>query len=138
MQSERQSERRVVAIVDDDPATRKSIERLLQASGYGTATFACAEAFLESGVGDAAIGLVLDVQLEGMSGLDLLRCLQSSPSTPPVVFITGSDDPATRAEAVALGCIDYLQKPFAAGSLTRAIERCAAVLRTPPRSPGCF
>jgi FixJ family two-component response regulator len=126
----------VVAIVDDDPAMRSSIERLLQASGYGTASFACAEAFLESSVGDAAIGLVLDVEFEGMSGLELLRRLRSSRSTLPVVVITGGDHPATRAEAVALGCVDYLHKPFDAGSLTRALERCAAIRMTPPLLPG--
>ena len=55
-------------------------------------------------------------------------------STLPVVVITARDHPATRAEAVALGCIDYLQKPFDAGSLTRAIERCAAI-RLMQRTP---
>jgi len=126
----------VVAIVDDDQAMRTSIERLLQAGGYDTASFASAEAFLDNSVGETAIGLVLDVELEGMSGLELLRRLQSSRSTLPVVVITGRDRPATRARAVALGCIDYLRKPFDADSLTRALERCAAIRGT--RSPGSF
>ena len=68
-----------------------------------------------------------DVQLEGMSGIDLLRHLRSLPSKIPVVVITARDRSATRAEAEALGCVDYLQKPFDAGSLIRAIERCVAI-----------
>jgi FixJ family two-component response regulator len=117
----------VVGIVDDDPATCRSIERLLQASGYATATFASAEAFLDNGVSAVFTGLVVDVQLEGMSGIDLLRHLESLPSTLPVIVITARDRAATRAEAEALGCIDFLQKPFDAGALLRAIERCTAI-----------
>ena len=113
----------VVAIVEDDAAMRKSIERLLQASGYATAAFASAEAFLQSTVVDGAMGLVLDIHLGGMSGLGLRRCLNAAQSKVPVVFITAHDDEATRAEAIALGCVDYLHKPFDASRLTRALER---------------
>ncbi len=113
----------VVAIVEDDAAMRKSIERLLQASGYATAAFASAEAFLQSTVVDGAMGLVLDIHLGGMSGLELRRRLHAAQSKVPVVFITAHDDEATRAEAIALGCVDYLHKPFDASRLTQALER---------------
>lgn len=113
----------VVAIVEDDAAMRKSIERLLQASGYATAAFASAEEFLQSAIVDRATGLVLDIHLGGISGIELRRLLHTARSKVPVVFITAHDDEATRAEAIALGCVDYLQKPFEASRLTDALER---------------
>jgi FixJ family two-component response regulator len=113
----------LVAIVEDDAAMRKSLDRLLQANDYATKTFASAEEFLQSGIVDRAIGLVLDIHLAGMSGIELRRRLLATGSNIPVVFITAFDDEATRSEAVAAGCVDYLQKPFEAIRLTEALER---------------
>ena len=113
----------LVAVVDDDAAMRTSVERLLRASGYTTNAFASAEEFLRSGIVDSAIGLVLDIHLGGMSGLELRRRLLDAGATIPVVFITAFDDEATRREAGALGCADYLQKPFEASRLIGALER---------------
>src|SRR4029450_1644433 len=113
----------MVAIVEDDGAMRKSIERLLRASGYGTVAFASAEAFLASAARRRVTALVLDIHLGGMSGIELRRHLSAMGSTIPVVFITAFDDDATRAEANATGCLDYLLKPFDACRLTQALER---------------
>ena len=113
----------LVAIVEDDAAMRKSLERLLRASGYTTTAFASAEEFLQSAIVGSAIGLVLDIHLGGMSGIELRRHLSDAGSAIPVVFITAFDDSATRAEAIAVGCVDYLQKPFEASRLTSALER---------------
>ncbi len=113
----------VVAIVEDDAAMRKSIERFLRASGYSTIAFASAEEFLQSGVSDRAVGLVLDIHLGGMSGIELRRHLLAAGSKLQVVFITAIDDEATRTEALALGCAGYLQKPFDASRLIGALER---------------
>lgn len=113
----------VVAIVEDDSAMRRSVERLLQAHGYATVSFASAEEFL---VGDApgrAIGLVLDIHLPGMSGIELRRHLSVTNPTIPVVFVTAFDDHTTRADALAAGCVEYLQKPFDAHRLIEALER---------------
>jgi FixJ family two-component response regulator len=115
----------VVAIVEDDAAMRKSIERLLRASGYATVAFGSAEDFLGRAAADSVVALVLDIHLGGMSGIELKRHLAVAGSTIPVVFITAFDDDATRAEAIATGCIDYLQKPFDAGRLTQAVERAS-------------
>jgi len=102
---------------------RRSIERLLRASSYATVAFASAEDFLASAAVDTAMALVLDIHLGGMSGIGLRRHLSAAGSTIPVVFITAFDDDATRAEAIATGCIDYLQKPFDASRLIQALER---------------
>ena len=113
----------LVAIVEDDAPMRKSIERLLHAIGYSTAAFASAEEFVRSGVADDALGLVLDIHLPGMSGIELRRRLWAAGSKLPVVFITAFDDEATRAEALAAGCVDLLHKPFEAHRLTEALQR---------------
>ena len=115
----------VVAIVEDDAAMRRSIERLLRASGYATVAFASAEDFLASAAVDTAMALVLDIHLGGMSGIRLRRHLSASGSTTPVVFITAFDDEATRAEAIATGCVDYLHKPFDSSRLTHALQRAS-------------
>ena len=102
---------------------RRSLDRLLQAHGYATSGFASAEGFLQSGIAESAIGLVLDVHLPGMSGIELRRHLLAAGSKVPVVFMTAFDDEATRAEAIALGCVDYLEKPFETSRLTDALKR---------------
>ena len=117
----------MVAVVEDDVAMRKSIERLLQASGFDTATFACGHDFLNSAAATTASILVLDIHLEGMSGLDLQRCRLASGSKCPVIFITAYDDESTREQALRLGCAAYLLKPFEAHQLTEALQR--ALLR---------
>jgi FixJ family two-component response regulator len=113
----------LVTIVEDDDAMRRSLERLLQASGYATSSFASAEEFLRAGVDDCATGLVLDIHLGGMSGVELCRRLAAAGSTLPVVFITAYDEDSTRRGAGAVGCIDYMQKPFDARRLIDALER---------------
>jgi DNA-binding response OmpR family regulator len=65
----------------------------------------------------------LDIQLGGMSGIDLRRRLAASGSTAPVILMTAFDDEATRQEAVAAGCIAYLHKPFPGRSLIGAIDQ---------------
>lgn len=113
----------MVAVVEDDVAMRKSLERLLQASGFDTATFACGQDFLNSDAATKAKALVLDIHLGGMSGLDLRRRLLSSGSKCPVIFITAHDDEVTREQALRLGCAAYLLKPFEAHQLTEALKR---------------
>ena len=113
----------MVAVVEDDVAMRRSIERLLQANGFDTATFARGHEFLNSDAATTASILVLDVHLDGMSGLDLQRRRLAAGSTCPVVFITAYDEEATRKEALGLGCVAYLLKPFEAHQLTEALKR---------------
>ncbi len=112
-----------IAIVEDDPAMRKSLERLLQANGYETLAFASAEEFLQSAIVDGAIGLVLDINLGGVSGIELRRRMVAANSALPVVFITAYDDEVTRRKALAVGCVDYLQKPFDSNRLIESLER---------------
>ena len=115
-----------VAVVDDDPGMLKGVERLLNAHGFGTAVFTSAEDFLDRGHQCKLNCLVLDVNLGGMSGIELRRELQASGSPLPVVFLTGVDDPATRTAAARAGCVAFLCKPFAGNLLIEAIEKATA------------
>ena len=117
-----QTGRATVAVVEDDIAMRKSIERLLQASGFGTATFACGHDFLRSDAATTASVLVLDIHLGGMSGLEVQRQRLAAGSKCPVVFITAYDDEDTREQALRLGCTAYLHKPFEAQQLIEALQ----------------
>jgi FixJ family two-component response regulator len=94
----------------------------LRASGFDTEAFPSAEALLDCSTRREPACFLLDIQLGGMSGIDLRRRLAALGSTVPVIFMTAFDDDATRQEAVATGCIAYLQKPFPARSLIGAID----------------
>jgi FixJ family two-component response regulator len=119
--------RKVVAVVDDDPAMLKAIERLLNAKGFDVEVFSSAEAFLDNAATSVAGCLVLDIHLDGMSGIELRRRLAASGSRLPVIFMTAVNEEATRKEAVAAGCIAYLRKPFPAHLLIEAIDKGAGL-----------
>jgi FixJ family two-component response regulator len=115
-----------VAVVEDDPSMRRSIERLLNAHGYQTQGYASAETFLESDFVGKIGCLVLDIHLGNMSGIQLRSRLRDSGFILPVIFITAVDDEALEAEALNAGCVAYLHKPFAAKFLLSAIDKALA------------
>ena len=116
----------MVAVVDNDPAMLKALNRLLSAYGHHVETFTSAEAFLNSSSARDAACLVLDIHLDGMSGLELQRMLSDAGSSIPVIFMTGFDTPASKEEALQAGCIEYLRKPFESSALINAIRKAAA------------
>lgn len=99
-----------VAVVDDDESIRRSFSRLLRMAGFQAVSYASAEAFLEDTKRPRFDCLVLDIQLGGMSGLELSRRLAAVRDTTPVIFITAYDDPEVRGEALAAGCEGYFRK----------------------------
>jgi FixJ family two-component response regulator len=119
---------RIVFVVDDDPSFRKSIAVLLERCGFHTELYPSAEAFLLNSqftqASDSCI--VLDIQLDGMSGIELRRQLTRDGHTLPVIFITGNDSEAIRREALQQGCIAYLTKPFPARAIVDAIDQALA------------
>src|SRR5882757_10638335 len=96
-----------VIVVDDNAGLLKSVARLLAHHGIDSRTFASAEALLESDSVQTATCLLLDIHLGGISGIELQRWLAASGSKRPVIFMTASDDEATRNEATDAGCIAY-------------------------------
>jgi FixJ family two-component response regulator len=116
-------QRTVVIVVDDDAGVLKSVAWLLAHHGIDSRTFLSAEALLESDGVQTATCLLLDIHLGGISGIELQRRLAASGSNCPVIFMTASDDEATRNKAMDGGCIAYLRKPFAEHVLLNAISR---------------
>lgn len=99
-----------VAIIDDDASANRALGRLLRGAGFEPSGFDSAESFLAAPTRPSFGCLLVDIQLTGMSGLDLQRRLQSEGSHVPVIFITAHDDPGYRAEAVRRGCVGFFRK----------------------------
>lgn len=118
--------RKSIFVVDDDPSMRKGMERLLSKHGFNAILFESAAQLLNYADFGSAICIVLDIDLNGESGIELRRYLTDKGCGLPVIFITGSDSEANRAAAIGSGCIAYLTKPFAASSLIEPIEKARA------------
>jgi FixJ family two-component response regulator len=114
---------RFIAIIDSDRGVRSAIGRLLRAHGFRPQGYASAEAFLARGRRDDPACLVVDVELDGMSGIDLLHRLQADGASLPVVIMTAVDNGIARRNAIAAGCVAYLQKPSSAELLLAAIAK---------------
>jgi two-component system response regulator FixJ len=112
-----------ICVIDDDASIRRSIERLLVLNGLRVRTFGSAEAFLAEGPDIAAGCLILDVQLPGVSGLELRKQMASSGMAIPVIAMSGSTDERLESEAMALGACAFLRKPFQAEALLAAVLR---------------
>ena len=101
----------VVHVVDDDGAIRDALAWLLGTRGLASRTWASAEAFL-AGHDPAAPGcLVLDIRMEGMSGIELFDALRAVGSTLPVIFLTGHGDVPLAVAALKKGAFDFVEKP---------------------------
>jgi RNA polymerase sigma factor (sigma-70 family) len=116
----RVSEQPTVFIVDDDEGVRGALDWSLRKEGLRVQSFASAEAFLESARSERPGCLLLDVRMQGMSGLDLQETLQAHGSEMPIIFISGYGDVPTTVKAMKAGAVDFVEKPV---SLTALIER---------------
>ncbi len=102
----------IVHIIDDDDAVRESLSFLLGASGFTTHTYESAEAFLAA-LPNVENGCVIsDVRMPGLSGIQLLQHLNESTAALPVILVTGHGDIPLAVEAMKLGAVDFLEKPF--------------------------
>ncbi|NKJ50109.1 DNA-binding response regulator [Burkholderia sp. SG-MS1] len=110
-----------VFIVDDDERVRCALARLLRASGYHVESFESPDAFLNrADLASTPACLVLDLQMPGMTGLDVQRNLKQ---LLPIVFLTGRGDVSTSVEAMKGGALDFLPKPVCESRLLAAIDR---------------
>ena len=107
----------LVAVVEDDEFARAALGRVLQAGGFQPALFDSAEAFISSPPTAALLCLIVDVQLAGMSGLDLQMKLRSEGFDVPVIIVTGQRVHAIRERAEQAGCAAFLWKPFSAQTI---------------------
>jgi FixJ family two-component response regulator len=115
--------RKLVYVVDDDPGMLRGVQRLLREHGYDCMSFASADAFQRHDDFDEAVCVVLDINLNDDSGIEVRHRMKAAGISLPVIFMTGKDNPATRMAAIESGCLAYLTKPFAAKSLIDPIER---------------
>ena len=112
-----------VFVVDDDASIRDSLKDLISSAGLNAQTFASAQEFLASPRPDAASCLVLDVQLPGLSGLDLQQELAKADVQIPIIFITGHGDIPMSVRAMKAGAVEFLTKPFRDEDLLNAVEQ---------------
>jgi FixJ family two-component response regulator len=106
-------EKIVIAIVDDDEAVREGVTDLVGTLGFSAISFPSAAAFLKSEHLHSAACLIADVQMPGMTGLELHRKLVASGLAIPTVLITAYPDERVRVRALKDGVVSYLIKPFA-------------------------
>lgn len=118
-----------VALVENDASLNRAYSRLLRAHGYTVDSYLSAEDFMAAAIVDDTATpacLVLDIDLDGMSGLALQRCLRAASNRVPIVFITGGDDGRAETQAHAQGCQGFMRKPFGGAQLHAAIAAAIA------------
>ena len=118
-----------IAVVDDDESVCRSFSRLLRTARFQPITYPSAEAFLADTRHPKFDCLVLDIQLEGMSGLELSQRLATVKDTTPVVIITAHDDPRVRQQAEASGCAGYFRKTDPGEAVLEAITKAVNLAR---------
>src|SRR5690554_575448 len=115
-----------IYIVDDDPAVRDSLAVLLEVEGYRTETFDSATQFLEAWSHDLRGGLLLDVRMPVMDGLELLEKLKERGNQLPVVIMTGHGDVPLAVRAMKAGAMDFIEKPLTDTLLLNAVRSMIA------------
>jgi FixJ family two-component response regulator len=112
----------IIAIVDDDSSAREGLESLIQSAGWRAETFASAQDFLDRPGAEAPSCLVLDLQLPGLSGLDLQKRMSEVGLEIPIVFLTGHGNIPASVKAMKAGAVEFLTKPFDEEELLQAIQ----------------
>ena len=112
----------LISIVDDDESVREATTGLMQSLGYTAAAFPSAEDFLQSQQVPRTSCLIADVNMPGMSGLDLHRHLSASGNRIPTILITAYPDESIRERALNAGVICYLTKPFEESDLLSCLH----------------
>jgi len=115
--------RNLVLVVDDDPGMLKGIRRLLRHHAYEPVLFSSAKAFKNHTDFEKAVCVILDINLNDGSGIDLRHRLKADGVSVPVIYLTASDNPAVREAALDSGCIAFLTKPFSVRELIEPLKR---------------
>jgi len=118
--------RNLVVVVDDDPGMLRGVERLLRQHAYEPILFSSAQAFKSHTDFENAACVILDINLNDGSGIELRHGLNEAGISVPVIYMTGNDDPAVRKAAVTSGCIAFLTKPFSTQSLIEPLKKASA------------
>jgi FixJ family two-component response regulator len=118
--------RNLVLVVDDDRGILRAMKRLLRQHGYDTLLFPSAEAFRSHNDFEKVVCVILDLNLNDGSGIELRHRLKAAGNSVPVIYITANDNPAVRMAALQSGCLAYLTKPFSAKSLIEPLAIASA------------
>jgi FixJ family two-component response regulator len=116
------SKLQVISVVDDDASVRAATDNLLRSLGYAVCTFVSAEEFLRSAQLNDTSCVIADVQMPGMSGVDLQAQLLTQGYRVPFIFITAFPEKTIRARALKAGAICFLTKPFDRQTLIRCLD----------------
>ena len=133
-ESNGQSRRQKVYVVDDDTSARESLCWLLNTEGIETEAFASAEAFLESWSADWAGCITADIRMPGKSGLQLQAMLNERGNLMPIIVLTGHADVPVAIRAMKQGAFDFLQKPYSDEELLGCVNKALDLERDTFRS----
>lgn len=125
------TQRILVAVVDDEQAIRKALQRLFSASDFDAETFASGQEFLDSLATKHPDCVVLDLHMPGLTGLDIIRRLALGGVWVPTIIITAHDNPESRTQCFAAGAAAYLRKPLDDQVLLGAIAKAVAATPNP-------
>lgn len=117
----------LIAVIDDDESVRTSVSGLVRSLGYSARTFASAAEFLGSGSDAESDCIISDVQMPGISGIELKEALMAAGSRTPVILMTAFASDAVQMRAAEAGAVCFLRKPFGASELIGCLE--AALLK---------
>lgn len=112
----------LIAIIDDDASVRTATASLVRSLGLEAGTFASAEAFLAAPRLRETACVITDVQMPGMSGIDLQAQLRASGSCLPMIFITAFPEERVRRQAIAAGAVGFFSKPFDGNEMIACID----------------
>ena len=112
----------VIYLVDDDPSARKGLTRLLLAGGYEVNSYASSDELLKSPITDKDACLILDAQMPGLSGLELLTEIAAKGHNLPVIFVTAENSEETRKKALAIKAAGFFRKPVDGPALLDAVS----------------
>ena len=120
----------MIFIVDDDAATRDSLQLLLEAHGFETREFAAGRTFLDGERPADGDCLILDLTMPGMNGFEVLTELRRRGDSLPVISVTALANPATRSRAAAGGALGLVEKPHRASELLALVRRALGISLT--------
>lgn len=112
-----------IAVIDDDDSLRIALIALVRSAGYTARGFGSAEEFLADGTAQSFACLITDIQMPGMSGIELNEQLAVTGRKLPVIMITARHDAGLEERAMASGALCFLRKPFEADALIHCLER---------------
>ena len=117
---------RLITIVEDDDSLRAALVGLVRSLGYSARDFASAEQLFEESGGDCGDCIITDIQMPGLSGIEMTLRLRALGDSVPVIMITARTDPGLEAKALASGALCLLKKPFDTEALVACLERSLA------------